>query len=135
MNIAASMEGLAEWVIVDGNRETEPYRKMAAYLSTGDFGYVGFTVMPGPQLKQAAPFAQKIKENFPAIAMIWGGYFPTNQYKAVLESGYVDFVINGPGDHAFPAIGPGTGKQYALRTDQKSHLQAGWPGIKTKSRI
>ena len=36
--------------------------------------------------------------------MIWGGYFPTNHYKVVLNSGYVDFVINGPGDHAFPQL-------------------------------
>jgi radical SAM superfamily enzyme YgiQ (UPF0313 family) len=104
LNIAASIEGLAEWVIVDGNRESDPYAAIASYLKTGQFGYVGFTVMPGPQLKQAVPFARKIRESFPGIAMIWGGYFPTNQYRAVLESGWVDFVINGPGDHAFPAL-------------------------------
>jgi anaerobic magnesium-protoporphyrin IX monomethyl ester cyclase len=104
MNIAASVNGIAEWVIVDGNRETDPYEKIATYLATGDFRCVGFTVMPGPQLKQAVPFARQIKKDFPATVMIWGGYFPTNQYKVVLESGYVDFVINGPGDHAFPQL-------------------------------
>jgi len=36
--------------------------------------------------------------------MIWGGYFPSNQYPVVIKSGYVDFVINGPGDHAFPNL-------------------------------
>ena len=36
--------------------------------------------------------------------MVWGGYFPTNHYKVILNSGYVDFVINGPGDHAFPNL-------------------------------
>jgi radical SAM superfamily enzyme YgiQ (UPF0313 family) len=36
--------------------------------------------------------------------MIWGGYFPTSHYKVVLNSGYVDFVINGPGDKAFPQL-------------------------------
>ena len=36
--------------------------------------------------------------------MVWGGYFASNQYQVVLESGLVDFVINGPGDHAFPEL-------------------------------
>ncbi len=104
MNIAASIEGLTDWVIVDGNCETDPYSRIASYLSTGEYDFIGFTVMPGPQLRQAVPFARQIKKDFPATTMIWGGYFPTNQYKAVLESGYVDYVINGPGDHAFPSL-------------------------------
>jgi radical SAM superfamily enzyme YgiQ (UPF0313 family) len=104
MNIAASINGIYDWVIVDGNREEDPYARIAAYLQTGAFKYIGFTVMPGPQLKQAVPFAKKIKETFPDTVMIWGGYFPTGHFKVVLQSGYVDFVINGPGDHAFPRL-------------------------------
>ncbi len=104
MNIAASVEGRYDWVIVDGNRENHVYDAIAAYLRKGDIRYIGFTVMPGPQLKQAIPLAKKIKSNFPDTIMIWGGYFPSNHYKNVLDSGYVDFVINGPGDHAFPLL-------------------------------
>jgi anaerobic magnesium-protoporphyrin IX monomethyl ester cyclase len=104
MNIAASIEGLTDWVIVDGNRDEDPYHTIFQYLTNGMFKYIGFTVMPGPQLKQAVPIARQIKKDFPSTIMIWGGYFPTNQYKSVLSSGYVDFVINGPGDHAFPSL-------------------------------
>ncbi len=104
MNIAASIEGVFEWVIVDGNREADPYAAIAKYLSEYSFKYVGFTVMPGPQLKEAIPIAIKIKTQFPNTVMIWGGYFPSNHYKVVMDSGYVDFVINGPGDHAFPNL-------------------------------
>ncbi len=104
LQVAASIEGMFEWVIVDGNREPDPYKKIASYLRTGEFRYVGFTVMPGPQLKEAIPFSKQICEDFPGTIMIWGGYFATNQHKVVLRSGYVDFVINGPGDHAFPDL-------------------------------
>jgi anaerobic magnesium-protoporphyrin IX monomethyl ester cyclase len=104
MNIAASVDGSFDWVIVDGNREQNPYETIRNYLLSGEFGYVGFTIMPGPQLKQATPIAKNLKEEFPGIVMIWGGYFPSNQYKVVMESGYIDFVINGPGDHAFPQL-------------------------------
>jgi anaerobic magnesium-protoporphyrin IX monomethyl ester cyclase len=104
MNIAASINGVFEWVIVDGNMERDAYAAIKRHLDTGEFKYLGFTVMPGPQVKQSIPFAKRIKEEFPNTIMIWGGYFPTNQYKVVLNSGYVDFVINGPGDHAFPRL-------------------------------
>ncbi len=104
MNIAASIDGQYGWAIVDGNRENDPFSKISAYLETGLYKYVGITVMPGPQLKQAVPVSKKIRETFPEVTIIWGGYFPTNHYKVVLNSGYVDFVINGPGDHAFPKL-------------------------------
>ncbi len=104
MNIAASIEGKFDWVIVDGNRETDPYKKITDYLKTGEYKYLGFTVMPGPQVKQSVPFSKQIKEQFPGTVMIWGGYFPTSHYKVILESGYVDFIVNGPGDNAFPRL-------------------------------
>jgi anaerobic magnesium-protoporphyrin IX monomethyl ester cyclase len=104
LNIAASVDSKYEWAIVDGNRENESYEKIASYLQTGEYKYIGFTVMPGPQMKQSIPLSKKIKETFPDTIMIWGGYFPTNHYKVVLNSGYVDFVINGPGDNSFPKL-------------------------------
>jgi anaerobic magnesium-protoporphyrin IX monomethyl ester cyclase len=104
LQIAASVEGKYDWVIVDGNREKQPYETIARYLRTGEFRYVGFTVMPGPQLREAIPFSRRIQAEFPGTVMIWGGYFATNQHRVVLRSGCVHFVINGPGDHAFPAL-------------------------------
>lgn len=104
LSIAAAVEGRFDWAIVDGNREDDPYEKLSAYLKTGQYKYIGFTVMPGPQAKQAIPLAKKIKENFPATIMVWGGYFPSNHYKVILQSGYIDFVVNGSGDHAFPQL-------------------------------
>jgi radical SAM superfamily enzyme YgiQ (UPF0313 family) len=104
LNIAASIDGKYPWVIVDGNREPDPLSTIMRYLERRDFKYVGITVMPGPQLKQAIPFSKAIRHQYPDVKIIWGGYFPTNQYKVVLNSGYVDFVVNGPGDHCFPKL-------------------------------
>ena len=70
MNIAASVDGKYEWVIVDGNCESDPYNRIKDYLLTGEFGYVGMTVMPGPQTRQAIPFSKKLKEEFPSIKII-----------------------------------------------------------------
>ena len=104
LNIAAAIEGKYDWVIVDGNIETDPLQKINSYLDTGEFCYLGFTVMPGPQLREAVPLSKAIKRKYPYTTMIWGGYFPSTQPQAVLDSGYVDFIINGPGDNAFPRL-------------------------------
>jgi len=102
--VASAVEGLYEYVIVDGNLEVDPAEKIFKYLTTGEFKYFGCTCMPGPQLKQAIPISKKIREKFPDIIIVWGGYFAANQSKVVLESGYVDFVANGPGEKCFPQL-------------------------------
>ena len=104
LSIASSIEGSYDYVIVDGNLENDPWTKIHHYLSNGDFRYFGCTAMPGPQLKQAIPISKKIKELFPHIIIIWGGYFASNQPAVVLNSGYVDFVVNGPGERTFPSV-------------------------------
>jgi anaerobic magnesium-protoporphyrin IX monomethyl ester cyclase len=48
LNIAASVEGKYDWIIVDGNCEKDPLATISAYLQTGEYRYLGITVMPGP---------------------------------------------------------------------------------------
>jgi radical SAM superfamily enzyme YgiQ (UPF0313 family) len=104
LQIAASIDAIHPWAIVDGNIETDPWKKIDEYLSSGNYAYFGCTVMPGPQLKQAIPITKEIREKYPYIKIIWGGYFASNQYKVNLNSGYVDYIVNGPGDNAFPKL-------------------------------
>ena len=68
---AASLEGLFDYVIVDGNLESDPGEKIFQYLSSGDFKYFGLTSMPGPQLKQAIPISKKVREIYPHINLGW----------------------------------------------------------------
>src|SRR5579872_4515350 len=84
--IAASIEGKYDYIIVDGNREQDPLAKIFSYLEKGDVGYFASTVMPGPQLKQAIPLTKEIRNHFPQVKNIWGGYFPSNHPKVVLDS-------------------------------------------------
>lgn len=116
LQVGASIHGKYEYVFVDGNLEKDPWLTIESYLKTSEFKYFGSTVMPGPQLRQAIPFSKKIKEEFPNIITIWGGYFASNQYKVSLNSGYVDYVINGPGDNSFPEL------INALESNQKEKL-------------
>ena len=104
LQVGASIERLFDYVFVDGNVEKDPWERIEGYLRSGGFKYFGCTVMPGPQLRQAITFSKQIREKFPEIVIIWGGYFASNQYKSVINSNFVDYIIYGPGDEAFPGL-------------------------------
>lgn len=104
LQVGASIYGKYDMAFVDGNMEADPWEKIKSYLKTGEYKYFGATVMPGPQLRQAIPISKKIREEFPEVKIIWGGYFAANQHPVVLNSGFIDFVISGPGDTAFPRL-------------------------------
>ncbi len=102
--IASSIHGQWDYALVDGNLESDPLNCLCRYLDSGEFGYFGCTVMPGPQLQQAIPFTQHIRLHYPHIKIIWGGYFAANQYRTVMQSGQVDYIVKGPGEQTFPAL-------------------------------
>jgi len=104
LQLGASLEKRYDYVFVDGNRETDPWNTLHRYLASGRFKYFACTTMPAQQLKEAIPFTKRIREEFPEVVIVWGGYFATNQCKVALESGYVDYVVAGPGDVAFPNL-------------------------------
>lgn len=104
LQVGASIHDEYEVIYVDGNLEDDPKGKILGILERVNVQFVGLTVMPGPQLRQAIPISKLVKQKYPNISIIWGGYFASNQHKVVLESGFVDYVINGPGDNAFPTL-------------------------------
>ena len=104
LQVGASIHGKFKYVFVDGNMESDPWVVIDQYLATGQYKYLGTTAMPGPQLKQAIPISKRAKGKYPEVINIWGGYFAANQYRVVMGAPYIDFVINGPGDKAFPAL-------------------------------
>ena len=104
LQVGASVNDKYNVDYVDGNLEINPWDKIKSIIEEKQPAYFGCTVMPGPQLKEAIPISKKIRETFPDVKIIWGGYFATNQYKVVLESGFIDVVVGGPGDNAFPEL-------------------------------
>jgi radical SAM superfamily enzyme YgiQ (UPF0313 family) len=104
LSIAASIEGKYDYAIVDGNLEKNPLKILLAYLDTGDYSVFACTVMPGPQLRQAIPFTKEIKKKYPEVKIVWGGYFASNHSQVSINSGYIDYIIYGPGDIAFPML-------------------------------
>lgn len=104
LQVGASIQGKYDYTFVDGNLEKDPWGTIRKYLQTGEYTFFGSTVMPGPQLKQAIPYSRQIREQFPGVSIIWGGYFASNQYTSVINSGYVDYIVYGQGDETFPQL-------------------------------
>ncbi|HMI79398.1 MAG TPA: cobalamin-dependent protein, partial [Ferruginibacter sp.] len=104
LSIAASIHGKYDYAIVDGNLENDPLKVILSYLDTGNYHVFACTVMPGPQLKQAIPFTREIRKKYPHVKIVWGGYFASNHSQVSMASGYIDYIIYGPGDVAFPML-------------------------------
>ncbi|MCW3077558.1 MAG: Radical domain protein [Bacteroidetes bacterium] len=104
LQIAAGIEGKHNYFIVDGNLEKDPFEKIKYYFDQDNISVFGCSVMPGPQLREAIYVSKKIKAFYPETKIVWGGYFPSNQPEVTLHSDFVDVIINGMGDVAFPKL-------------------------------
>ncbi len=132
LQVAASIHGKFEYVFIDGNIEKNAWEKIQFYLDKNEFKYFCSTVMPGPQIKQAIPFSKKIKEKYPEVINIWGGYFASNQYRTSILSDYVDYIVYGPGDTAFPKLLNALENKLSLENIENLIFKKGNEVIKTK---
>jgi radical SAM superfamily enzyme YgiQ (UPF0313 family) len=99
--LAAVLEERIPYAIVDGNFVTNFEDALTGAISESRARYLAVTVMPGPQLMEAIPACRTLKQRFPGLTIIWGGYFASLHSKVVLESGFVDFVVRGQGEWSF----------------------------------
>ncbi|HZS93494.1 MAG TPA: radical SAM protein [Chloroflexota bacterium] len=102
--LAARMNDVADWVLVDGNLESDPLRAVDRAIRETGANVLAVTVMPGPQLKRAVPHSRQIKEQHPDLDIVWGGYFPTQHWDVALRAPYVDVVVRGHGEETFRQI-------------------------------
>ncbi len=102
--IGALLEGERDYSIVDGTLDRSVEQTLRAKLSGGPRPILAVTVMPGPQLEQAVPVCRQLKEEFPDLVVVWGGYFPSQHWRACLASGWLDCVVRGHADLAFAEL-------------------------------
>lgn len=106
--LGALLEDKYEYALVDGNVERDPstgsgHGPLAALRARVRDGanLLAVTVMPGPQLSQAVPLCRALKDEFPNLTIVWGGYFPTQHGETCLKSPFVDFAVRGHGEVVF----------------------------------
>jgi radical SAM superfamily enzyme YgiQ (UPF0313 family) len=99
--LGSMLENRYDYAIVDGNFFHDPIRQLPDAIKEKGARILGMSVMPGPQLQEAIPLVRRLREQFPKLQIIWGGYFPSNHTNAVLQSGWVDYVMRGPVEREF----------------------------------
>lgn len=101
--LAATLEHEYEFAFVDGNCDLDPVQSIRSHVHAGA-NVLATTVMPGPQLMRAVPHTRTLKDEFPDLITVWGGYFPTQHSETCLKEGYVDYVVRGHGEIVFKSL-------------------------------
>src|SRR5262249_37170133 len=92
------LEGRYEYRIIDGNVVSDPVQTALEALADGLPTVAGISVMPGPQVATAIQISSAIRAAYPAVPIVWGGYFPTLYSESAINADYVDYVVRGQGE-------------------------------------
>src|SRR5579863_6356140 len=101
LSIAAMLDGREQYAIVDGNLDPHPTESLLSHIRAHKVELLAVTVMPGPQTVGAVSSCREIRERFPNLPIVWGGYFASNYTAAVLNANYVDYAVRGQGEQTF----------------------------------
>lgn len=86
---------------IDGNLVDDPAEMILERARATGAKVLAVTVMPGPQLRQAIEVCRIVKAALPKLVIVWGGYFATHHGDVAIQSGYVDYAIEGQGEAPF----------------------------------
>ncbi len=65
---------------------------------------LGITSLTGYQITDGLETAKLVKESYPDLPIVWGGWHPTLEPEGTLESLYVDIVVKGQGERTFTEL-------------------------------
>ncbi|MBZ0305404.1 MAG: cobalamin-dependent protein, partial [Anaerolineae bacterium] len=99
--IASVINGDYLPIFIDGNVVDNPAEIIIEKAKATGAKLLGVSTMPGPQLMQAIEVCRQVKAALPQLIIVWGGYFPSHHGDVCVNSGLVDYVIEGQGEAAF----------------------------------
>lgn len=100
--LAAVLEGRFEYNIIDANVDRDGLKALRNIFRSNPLAKIlAVSVMPGMQMLNAIRHCKIIREEFPSVKIVWGGYFPSMHTDSVVNSSYVDYVIRGQAERAF----------------------------------
>src|SRR3989338_6501544 len=70
----------------------------AKTIAAGDYLFVGFSVLTGPQTSFSALLSKKIKGYSGNTTIVWGGIHPSLMKEQTLHEDYVDIVVVNEGE-------------------------------------
>ena len=101
LSIAALLEGKEPYQMVDGNLDPHPERTLDQIAAEHEIELLAVSVMPGPQMVAAIALCREFHRKYPAVPIVWGGYFVSSYADAALNAPYVHFAIRGQGEETF----------------------------------
>jgi len=97
LTLAATLrEARFEPVIIDA--AIDPNHLASVLDATGDAICLGISALTGPMLHGAIKVAKAVKERYPKLPIIFGGWHPTLLPDETLREPYVDIVVRGQGE-------------------------------------
>src|SRR5258708_22439983 len=96
--IAAVLEGIEEYAIVDGNVDPDPGRTLDRFMSETGANLLAVSVIPGPQMAAAIPLCSEFRRKYPSVPIPWGGYIPSLLSGTTLNAPYAEFAVRRHGE-------------------------------------
>ncbi len=119
LNLAANLDRFGDSHIVDGNIDRDLVSATLAAAEKQHFDSLGIGIMGGPQVAPAIAVSKAIRERYPSMSIIWGGYFPTLYPDTALAAPYVDYAVRGQAEESLvelvSALGRGGGDEALAR--------------------
>ena len=85
--------------LIDERLHDDPQGDLLA--AAKDAVCVGVSTITGFQLKRSIHYSRLLKENYPGLPVIWGGYHPSLLPELTASEPYVDAVVRGQGEVTF----------------------------------
>lgn len=104
LNLAAALDRNGHSQIIDGNVDRDFIGATLAAIEGGRFDAIGVSVMGGPQVAPSIEVSRVIRERYPQLPIVWGGYFPTLYTDTALSAPYVDYAIRGQAEESLPEL-------------------------------
>lgn len=124
LNLGAVLGERWPWSVVDGNIDAHAVESALRILREHPHALVGVSNMGGPQVGPSIEISAAIRNAFPTVPIVWGGYFPTLYADAAINAPYVDYLIRGQGEHTLiellerlPDAGPPSGSAFDSSAD------------------
>jgi anaerobic magnesium-protoporphyrin IX monomethyl ester cyclase len=104
LHLSAALDRNGSSQIIDGNVDRDFIGDALNAIERNAFDAVGISAMGGPQIAPAIEVSKAIRERFPSLPIIWGGYFPTLYPDTALAAPYVDYAVRGQAEESLPEL-------------------------------
>jgi radical SAM superfamily enzyme YgiQ (UPF0313 family) len=77
---------------------------------------LGITTMTGHQIQEGLKVARLVRERYPRLPIIWGGWHPSLEPETTIASPYVDIIVKGQGEETLLELVDALAKNKPLDT-------------------